>query len=321
MSRHAAFTFGRFNPPTIGHGLLINKTIVAANGGDYYIFTGQTQDKIKNPLAYGEKISFLRLLFPNQANSIIQDAKIKMVLNAADYLEAKGYTDVTFVCGSDRIEEFTKLLNKWNEIHNTSGKGFKTLNIVSSGEREDGAEGIAGISANKARELAKQGNYNEFIKIIPNDAKLAGQIYNAVRAGMGLLANGNIDTFIDKKAEKATKQQPSQVRQQVKECIKKLIRQLLKEEEYPEQDKAKIIAAKKKTANDKLKEKQTIEKSIANDLKDKKDKEALIKRTADRKTEGDKIAAAADAVDKAAQNLDNAKKMTISAKAELSSIK
>lgn len=232
MSKHVAFAFGRFNPPTLGHFALINKTVESAKNGDFYIFTGQTQDKDKNPLSYGDKISFMRLLFPTIASHIIQDEKIKTVLNAADWLEAKGYTDATFVCGSDRIEEFTKLLNKWNEIHNGQGKGFTTLNIVSSGEREEGAEGVAGISASKARELARQGNYVEFVKIVPNDEKLAGQIFNALRAAMGGNVVGSLDTFTDKKAERAA-------RKKLKEIIKSLVRQIINEDTASDVEKAK----------------------------------------------------------------------------------
>ena len=39
----AVFTFGRFNPPTIGHGKLLDK--VASLGLPYYVFVCHTTDK------------------------------------------------------------------------------------------------------------------------------------------------------------------------------------------------------------------------------------------------------------------------------------
>jgi hypothetical protein len=186
MSKHVSFAFGRFQPPTIGHSALINKVAETSKGGDYYIFTSQSQDVEKNPLDYGTKVSFLRLLFPQQAGHIVQDPKIKTVLDAADFLESKGFTDATFVCGGDRINEFKRLLEKWNQIHHASGKGFRTLNIVSCGDREDGAEGLSGVSASLARQYAVKNDFEAFRKIIPKDPKLAQQIFMAIRKAMNL---------------------------------------------------------------------------------------------------------------------------------------
>ena len=53
--KHAAFCFGRMNPPTVGHGQLISPVASASQGGDYFVFVSQTQDKKKNPLDYATK--------------------------------------------------------------------------------------------------------------------------------------------------------------------------------------------------------------------------------------------------------------------------
>ena len=141
MKKHVAFAFGRFNPPTIGHKKLIDTVVDASDGGDFYIFTSQSQDPDKNPLDYQTKVNFLKKLFPDIQDKIVYDITIKNVLQAADKLKSNGYTDATFVCGSDRVPEFTKLLNTWNGMDKTPR--FNTLNIVSSGEREDGAEVVS----------------------------------------------------------------------------------------------------------------------------------------------------------------------------------
>jgi nicotinic acid mononucleotide adenylyltransferase len=215
MKKHVAFAFGRFNPPTIGHKKLIDTVVDAADGGDFYIFTSQSQDPDKNPLDYQTKVSFLKKLFPSIQDKIVYDMTIKNVLQAADKLKANGYTDATFVCGSDRVPEFTKLLNTWNGMDKTPR--FGTLNIVSSGEREDGAEGVEGVSASMAREFVKNNDFESFKGTVPNNPQLAKELFDAVKQGM------------------ATS------KKKIKESLIKLINEILME------DDAKIKAATKKT--------------------------------------------------------------------------
>ena len=56
-SKTAVFTFGRFNPPTIGHQKLLQAVLRTAKseGGKPFIFGSHSQDKKKNPLSYKEK--------------------------------------------------------------------------------------------------------------------------------------------------------------------------------------------------------------------------------------------------------------------------
>jgi nicotinic acid mononucleotide adenylyltransferase len=215
MKKHVAFAFGRFNPPTIGHKKLIDTVVDAADGGDFYIFTSQSQDPDKNPLDYQTKVNFLKKLFPSIQDKIVYDMTIKNVLQAADKLKANGYTDATFVCGSDRVPEFTKLLNTWNGMDKTPR--FGTLNIVSSGEREDGVEGVEGVSASMAREFFKNNDFESFKGTVPNNPQLAKELFDAVKQGM------------------ATS------KKKIKESLIKLINEILME------DDAKIKAATKKT--------------------------------------------------------------------------
>jgi nicotinic acid mononucleotide adenylyltransferase len=45
--KEVVFTFGRFNPPTIGHGKLIDKVASLASGNDYRIYASQSTDAKK----------------------------------------------------------------------------------------------------------------------------------------------------------------------------------------------------------------------------------------------------------------------------------
>jgi hypothetical protein len=182
--KHASFCFGRMNPPTVGHGQLINTVAKAARGGDYFIFVSQTQDKKKNPLDYATKIKFINALFPDQANHVVYDPELKTIMQIAQWLYNNDYRDVTFVAGSDRLESFEKLLNDYNgrEGGNVYYK-FDTINFVSSGERDPDADGIAGISASGAREAAVNSDINAFAQAT-GAGKLAQPLYDAVRKGM-----------------------------------------------------------------------------------------------------------------------------------------
>ena len=241
MKKHVAFAFGRFNPPTVGHKKLIDTVVDASDGGDFYIFTSQSQDPDKNPLDYQTKVNFLKKLFPDIQDKIVYDVSIKNVLQAADKLKASGYTDATFVCGSDRVPEFTKLLNTWNGMDKTPR--FGVLNIISSGEREDGVEGVGGVSASMAREFVKNNDFESFKGTVPNNPQLAKELFDAVKQGM------------------ATS------KKKIKECIIQLINEILNE------DESDVKQAVKKT-NDALLAQRQIELSSAKD----KEKEVSVKQ-------------------------------------------
>ena len=52
-----AITFGRFNPPTVGHEKLLDRVSREAQGGDYRIYVSQSEDPQKNPLSPQEKVN------------------------------------------------------------------------------------------------------------------------------------------------------------------------------------------------------------------------------------------------------------------------
>lgn len=183
---HVTFCFGRMNPPTIGHKQLLDT--VASVGGEYKIFLSQTQDKKKNPLDYTTKIKFVKAMFPEHADNIVTDPSLNTVVKVASYLYDQGYRNATFVAGSDRIEEMSKLLKTYNGIEGKAHGFYKfdLLDFKSSGDREDGAEGVAGISASNARAAAATGDLEEF-KEATGAGQYAVPLYKAVRTGMGIL--------------------------------------------------------------------------------------------------------------------------------------
>jgi len=194
---HVTFTFGRFNPPTVGHEKLIEK-VHSISKGTYRIYASQSHDAKKNPLDYTTKIKFMRKMFPRHARNIIADVKIKTAFDALDSLYAQGYRSVTFVVGSDRVEEFDKTLNKYNgEKRATGFYNFEGgVQVVSAGERDPDAEDVSGMSASKMRAAAGDNNFELFAKGLPSGFKEAQKLFNAVRAGMGLKESYNFRQHI-----------------------------------------------------------------------------------------------------------------------------
>ncbi len=184
-SKHVTFVFGRMNPPTLGHKQLLDTA--KSVGGDYKIFLSQTQDKKKNPLDYSTKIKFVKQMFPEHAAHIVDDAGLNTIVKVASHLYDQGYTDATFVAGSDRLEDMKKLLDAYNGIEGKAHGYYKfgVLDYKSSGDREDGAEGVAGISASNARAAAANNDLEAF-KDSTGAGDLAKPLFAAVRKGMGI---------------------------------------------------------------------------------------------------------------------------------------
>jgi hypothetical protein len=188
----AYYTFGRLNPPTIGHEKLLDSLAQKAGKNDYFAFLSQSQDKKKNPLDYSTKIKQVRKMFPRHARRVIISKSVRTVFDASTYLYDKGYRSVVFVAGSDRVREFETLLNKYNGVKGAHGfYNFKSISVVSAGERDPDAEGVSGMSASKMRKAASENDFVSFSQGLPpamanKDAK---KLFIDVRNGMGLKEN------------------------------------------------------------------------------------------------------------------------------------
>lgn len=183
------FTFGRMNPPTIGHEKLLDTLSRKSGKNPYKVFLSQSQDAKKNPLSYAEKIKYARKMFPKHARSIILDRKIKTVFAAIQKLYDEGYKNVVMVVGDDRVREFDILLKKYNGVKGPHGiYSFSRIDVMSAGSRDPDSEGVEGMSASKMRKAAADKDFTAFSQGLPKsisnvDAK---GLYNKIRSAMGL---------------------------------------------------------------------------------------------------------------------------------------
>lgn len=187
--REIYFTFGRMNPPTVGHGKLITQLSTKAGRNPYKVFVSQSQDKKKNPLSYADKIKHVRKMFPKHARNVLLNRKVKNVFDAATNLYDQGYKKVVMIVGQDRVVEFETLLNKYNGVKGKHGfYNFERIRVVSAGQRDPDSEGVEGMSASKQRAAAAENDFVSFAQGLPKNLsnKDAKRLFNDVRVGMGL---------------------------------------------------------------------------------------------------------------------------------------
>jgi len=183
------FTWGRMNPPTIGHEKLLTALSRKAGNNPYFVYLSQSTDPKKNPLPYKDKIKIARKMFPRHARRIMLDAKIRNLFDILTKLYDMGYKNVTMVVGADRVQEFDILMNKYNGKKGRHGLyNFRSMNVLSAGDRDPDAEGATGMSASKMRAAAGKGDFTSFSQGLPKTFSNADtkNLFNTVRKGMGL---------------------------------------------------------------------------------------------------------------------------------------
>ena len=179
------FTFGRFNPPTVGHMKLAVKMKAVAAGDDIAIFTSYTTDKKKNPLTNAQIRKFMNPMLPTGVNVATSNART--IFEVVQQLYDSGYRSIRMVVGSDRVREFQTLLTRYNGKTSTHGKyNFESIKVVSAGQRDPDAADDTGMSASKMRQFVHAGQEDEFIKALPKGYRMGQQLYKAVQAGMGI---------------------------------------------------------------------------------------------------------------------------------------
>lgn len=176
--------FGRFNPPTVGHEKLLKSAKRISAGGDIKIYPSRSQDPKKNPLEPNSKVSYMKKMFPEFKENIINDDDMRTIFNVLVAANEDGYTEVNIVVGSDRQAEFENLAQKYNgDLYN-----FDQIRVVSAGVRDADAEGVEGMSASKMRKAVMDNDFDSFRRGTPktlNDADTQA-LFNAVRQGMGV---------------------------------------------------------------------------------------------------------------------------------------
>jgi len=155
----AVFTFGRFNPPTTGHAMLVQKLEKTAQkvGGVPFLFASPSQDPKKNPLTYSTKLRVLDKIA--KKSTVVNRAEIRTPFDALSYLDSLKFDHVYMIVGSDRVREFKRNVSKYI---GTQYKNIKKFDVVSAGQRDPDAKGVSGMSASKMRKAVVDGDLSTF---------------------------------------------------------------------------------------------------------------------------------------------------------------
>jgi hypothetical protein len=214
------FSFGRFQPPTIGHRELIGglETLAATEKADGIVFVSmkqnekakylaskkgqeilkgefETTDANENPLDVGTKLEVLRKQYPA---TTVKFYPGHTIFSIVDRLRSAGYTSLKMAVGSDRVETFSKLMGKTTRKANNKNKTpFAPVTVVPLGAPRNASKlkactpGIREpfqMSGSQMRCAAVQGREEDFsvgVKIGGmTDADVKG-LMNTIRVELG----------------------------------------------------------------------------------------------------------------------------------------
>ena len=169
--RHGVFTFGRFQPATIGHKKLIQATekVAAKHGVGANIIASHSEGTSKNPIPTKSKVGYLKKLVAPTTTVSNSDKESPSLLQQAAKFHKQGATHLHVVAGSDRVDEYHKLLHKYNGTQEGALFNFKKITVHSAGARDPDAEGTEGMSGTKMRHIAHHGTEDEFKKGLPKE--------------------------------------------------------------------------------------------------------------------------------------------------------
>ena len=174
--------FGRFNPPTVGHEKLLKSADRMAEGDDFKVYPSRTQDPKKNPLDADMKVSYMKKMFSDYKENIVNDPNMRSIFDVLVAANEDGYDNINIVVGADRQAEFENLAQKYNgELYE-----FNQIRVISAGARDSEAEGVEGMSASKMRKAVVEDDFASFRRGTPKtlDDGDTQALFNAVRSGM-----------------------------------------------------------------------------------------------------------------------------------------
>lgn len=184
----AVFGFGRLNPPTIGHGKLLDK--IKHEGGDHhFVFLSHGKKKIeydaqgfnKDPLMYKDKLQFVRKMFPG--HNIMDEDEVNSPFATTEFLAGLGYKNIAIVAGSDRVPDYDNYLKKW-----ATDNLQVNFHVINAGERDpDSCELECAASGSMARSYVASGDLSGLRSITPTtlDEPTFMKLFDKIKAGMG----------------------------------------------------------------------------------------------------------------------------------------
>lgn len=207
--KYAVIGWGRLNPPTRGHDKLVKTILMYADkfSCDALLYLSHKQNNDKDPLSYEQKLKYCKEAFPEID---VVDSPAKTIIEVMHELYEKNYTNIIYVCGSDRFDAMKDLLEKYNNKPDKAGNylyAFKSIEVKSAGMRDaDSDDFIETISASMARQFVKDNDFEDFKEIVPLNASSAKNMFNDIAKvyGRGMINEStqikkNLKQFVNDK--------------------------------------------------------------------------------------------------------------------------
>lgn len=176
MSGIAAITFGRMNPPTIGHERLITVLSKMFWAHDRFLFLSGTEDDSRNPLPFDYKLELCQEAFQSIDTYVMSFAK-KDFFDAVKAISDHGYSQLHVLVGSDRAGELRERLPMYNGF----GKLFNFWKIEVHELPRDDRDEIAEMSSSKLRNAVINGDFEMFENGLPTKIRhRAKEIYREI---------------------------------------------------------------------------------------------------------------------------------------------
>ena len=148
--KSVVLTIADFDPPTTGHGRLIESVVMLAmsRGADSMIVPSRSDNAV---LPFDVKVAFMKQLFPNE--NIVEDAPT-IAWDIPRWLGEAGYTDVTIVTASDET---------WLEpLVEYAKPQFNSFTTVDAGFDSPDHSQYLGMSSPKAIAAARNNDIGAF---------------------------------------------------------------------------------------------------------------------------------------------------------------
>jgi hypothetical protein len=158
----------------VGHEKLIQKVHAVAkeHNGEAHVVASHSQGTMKDPLPQDKKLQYLNAIAHGQVNVSGSSKQEPTIFHAASKLHAEGHSHLVIVAGSDRVDQYQRDLERYNGVPGKHGNyNFKSIKVVSAGQRDPDAEGVEGMSGTKMRDHARNGNVSRFKSGLPDALK------------------------------------------------------------------------------------------------------------------------------------------------------
>lgn len=163
-SKTVVLACGKFNPPTMGHELLVKavKKLAEQKGADHVIYASAASDNKKNPLLVEKKLQYLNLVFPKTNFVESMDNMPALIKQLKE-----NYKNIVVVTSADKAGALRRL----------------GVEVIAAGEKDPDSD-------DTLRSAAAKGLYEEFKKGLPTAVREidSRRLMNDVRIGSGLEA-------------------------------------------------------------------------------------------------------------------------------------